>query len=454
MQGAGGGSRRWVRRMGAFAVFVPVVALVTAVSVAQPAGAALLTVTTAADVVADDGLCSLREAIEAADTDSPSGSTSGECPAGTGADLITFGVAGPFAGGHTIDSEVTIDGGPAGAVIAGATGSTGGSVFEVTPSGVVTLDSLTLSGGSNFSSGGGGLYNTGNTLVVDSTITANTASGGGGIMNGGGSLTVSNSTLSGNTTLAGGGGIWNLSGTVTVEFSTITANTGGISDNVIGTSTSVLAAIVQDLSGSVSVDAYSIVGGDPELGPLADNGGPTWTHLPAHDSPAVDRAIGAVGSDPVLDQRGVARPQGAAKDAGAVEREDLWVRPFGAVLWEGNSGTTTADVVVFLEDGNGDPATSITDVTVDFNTVDAYPNPLIAQAGSDFVSTAGTLTIPAGASQATVPVEIIGDTIYEPNLLYGEWALIQFTNLSANARLNLGFFGLGLIIIGNDDPPP
>ena len=39
-----------------------------------------------------------------------------------------------------------------------------------------------------------------------------------------------------------------------------------------------------------------------------------------------------------------------------MEREDLWVRPFGAVLREGNSGTTTANVVVYLEGANGDPA--------------------------------------------------------------------------------------------------
>ena len=45
------------------------------------AAAATLSVNTTGDVVADDGQCSLREAIMAADGESPFGSTEGECPA-------------------------------------------------------------------------------------------------------------------------------------------------------------------------------------------------------------------------------------------------------------------------------------------------------------------------------------------------------------------------------------
>jgi CSLREA domain-containing protein len=69
---------------------------------------------------------------------------------------------------------------------------------------------------------------------------------------------------------------------------------------------------------------------DPLLGPLADNGGPTPTRLPAATSPAVDAiALGttstgvpswALCGGALQDQRGVARPQGPACDIGAVER--------------------------------------------------------------------------------------------------------------------------------------
>jgi hypothetical protein len=64
--------------------------------------------------------------------------------------------------------------------------------------------------------------------------------------------------------------------------------------------------------------------GDPQLGALAANGGPTPTRLPATTSPLlgavpVDRcqADGAAGV--TTDQRGVTRPQGPACDTGSVE---------------------------------------------------------------------------------------------------------------------------------------
>ena len=60
---------------------------------------------------------------------------------------------------------------------------------------------------------------------------------------------------------------------------------------------------------------------DVKLGPLQDNGGPTWTHMPADDSPAVD--TGGATCSTSTDQRGVARPYGAACDIGAVEWNDL-----------------------------------------------------------------------------------------------------------------------------------
>lgn len=50
--------------------------------------ATLIVVDSTADVVADDGACTLREAIIAANTDSALYVTPGECPAGSGADTI------------------------------------------------------------------------------------------------------------------------------------------------------------------------------------------------------------------------------------------------------------------------------------------------------------------------------------------------------------------------------
>ncbi|MBP8242724.1 MAG: right-handed parallel beta-helix repeat-containing protein, partial [Thermoflexales bacterium] len=52
--------------------------------------AAGITVTTLEDVVADDGLCSLREAVENANTDGQQFASPGECAAGSGADTVTL----------------------------------------------------------------------------------------------------------------------------------------------------------------------------------------------------------------------------------------------------------------------------------------------------------------------------------------------------------------------------
>ncbi|HYK43396.1 MAG TPA: CSLREA domain-containing protein [Thermoanaerobaculia bacterium] len=78
-----------------------------------------ITVNSTADVVANDGQCTFREAIIAANTNTASGGTAGECAAGAaGLDTIAFNIAG--AGVHTIapsgtalptlTEPVTIDG--------------------------------------------------------------------------------------------------------------------------------------------------------------------------------------------------------------------------------------------------------------------------------------------------------------------------------------------------------
>ena len=65
--------------------------------------------------------------------------------------------------------------------------------------------------------------------------------------------------------------------------------------------------------GTMSLDIISVA---PLLGPLADNGGPTWTHALLSASPAVDEGAGGPDCLPV-DQRDMVRPQGVACDIGA-----------------------------------------------------------------------------------------------------------------------------------------
>ena len=65
--------------------------------------------------------------------------------------------------------------------------------------------------------------------------------------------------------------------------------------------------------------ANNLVGVDPLLGPLANNGGPTLTHQPLPGSPVIDAGDPAIPSPPATDQRGFARIFGAAVDLGSVE---------------------------------------------------------------------------------------------------------------------------------------
>jgi hypothetical protein len=227
-----------------------------------------------------------------------------------------------------IDEDLTIDG-------AGHTVTISGQdtvrVFYVNSGVTATLNHLTITHGNAGGSDGGGIYKAGGVLTVtNSTLSGNSADYGGGIYNADGDLTVSNSTLSGNSATTSGGGIYNADGALTVTNSTVSGNSattsgGGIynysstlnyantiianspiggdcyNEGMIGTNTNNL---VED--GSCSAGAS----GDPLLGDLADNGGPTWTMALGADSPAIDAgdpATCAAAAVNKLDQRGQAR---------------------------------------------------------------------------------------------------------------------------------------------------
>ena len=74
---------------GMFRILIITLLLVFAIPL--HARATTIAVNTTSDVRAEDGQCSLREAVIAANSDTASGSTPGECPAGSGSDVITLG---------------------------------------------------------------------------------------------------------------------------------------------------------------------------------------------------------------------------------------------------------------------------------------------------------------------------------------------------------------------------
>ncbi len=124
------------------------------------------------------------------------------------------------------------------------------------------------------------------------------------------------------------------------------------------------------------------------------------------------------------------------------------VTPGAVGVWdEGDSGSTSWDLPVTLSNPSDVP------VSIDWATVDTLTNPL-AHAGSDFVAASGTVTFQPGETTQNISLEILGDTVDEPPLLWGEWGLVSFTN-PTNATLDTsGFFGHGLFIIVDDDPTP
>src|SRR6476659_7184355 len=93
-----------------------------ALLIASPGFAATITVNTTQDLAGGGGKCSLRAAITAANADAPSGMLPGDCPAGSGADMVvlpaghyTLSIAGPgedanASGDLDISGDLTIQG--------------------------------------------------------------------------------------------------------------------------------------------------------------------------------------------------------------------------------------------------------------------------------------------------------------------------------------------------------
>lgn len=187
----------------------------------------------------------------------------------------------------------------------------------------LTISGSTFSGNTaNPSTGSGGaLYNFATATISNSTFSGNSAGIGGAIITNE-ALTIKNSTISGNSALLAGGGGLDIENQTTNLSNTIIANSTGsdcYQDPVfanIGTNTNNL---IEDGS------CPSTMTGDPGLGALASNGGPTQTLALLAYSVAIDAGNNATcTTSPIsnLDQRGVTRPNGTVCDMGAYEYED------------------------------------------------------------------------------------------------------------------------------------
>ncbi|MDX6444696.1 MAG: hypothetical protein QOH71_1770 [Blastocatellia bacterium] len=324
---------------------------------------------------ADSGSGSLRQAIK----DACTGST------------ITFSnVVSPIiltTGELFIDKNLTIKGPSTGGL--SISGNNNSRVFNINSGRTVGLSKLTITNGK--ADIGGGLYNLGNLTIANSTFIGNNAASGAGeggaIDAEGGTLTIVNTTISGNKAETDGGGLLNCgSSTATLINVTLTNNfadsdnngsgagggIGQVSGNALTLHNTIVAGNFNEdgatdtaddlfvntappsaLNGASSNNLIGVNTGftgitngaqgnqigtagapiDPLLGALANNGGPTQTHLLKLGSPAINTGKNAnlppdtldlnedTNTSEVLpvDQRGFPRIVNSIVDIGAVE---------------------------------------------------------------------------------------------------------------------------------------
>lgn len=325
---------------------------------------ATLTVTKTADT--NDGVCdadcSLREAVAAANASAENDDIVFSSATFTGTKMISLAgtqitIANNGSLSITGSGRLTIS------------GEGNSRVFVVDFGAVVTLKSLSVRSGQTVSFGGG-IYNGGTLSFINSNVVGcNAGSDGGGIANFG-TLYLTNSTITSNTAYSGAG-IYNL-GTLRAANSTITANSGfdkagieagGGATTIAGNTIiagNMAAAAPKEIGGPFTSLGYNLIGdttgttisgtttgnilnANPQLGPLADNGGPTSTHTLLSGSQAIDSGSAALAVDSAnqpltVDQRGFRRSIGTV-DIGAFE---LNPQPFLIVDTINMSGTLTA----------------------------------------------------------------------------------------------------------------
>jgi len=206
-----------------------------------------------------------------------------------------------------------------------ALGGAGGGV-DHEGGGTLRIYGSTIANNQNAFRGGGVQVGSGSATIVDSTITGNTSVRGGGIRSAGGaSVALVHATVSHNAATgagSGGGNLSALNGTVTLQNTIVARGTGTDPDldPAGGAYVSLDYNVIE--SGVFAAAAHDIVGVNPNLDPLGNNGGPTDTRLPQSASAAIDAIPAAGGCNGVgaaVDQRGLPRPQGAACDVGAGE---------------------------------------------------------------------------------------------------------------------------------------
>ena len=386
---------------------------------------------------ADNGAGSLRQAILDA------------CPGST----ITFSVSGTITLNSTlppINNDLTIDGTGRSIIVSG---NNSVQVMIVNSGKALTLLNLTIANG-KCGCRGGGIVNFGTLTVTNSTFSGNSVGNGdggadgGGIENDGGTVNVTNSTFTGNSAY-GGGGIENRAGTVNVTNSTFSDNNARLGGGIYNRSTANVTnstfsgnsadplfgggiltsgtlnfanTIIANSSSGVDCANLGTIGtnknnlvmdgscspalsGDPKLGPLQNNGGPTQTMALLAGSPALNAGDNCVVQNPgclttplTTDQRGAGFPRkfGSQVDIGAFEVQCSTILAAisggGAICPNG-----TAQIVVNVSGGSAP-------YTVTLSNGSTQPGASNQTQFSFNVGAAGVYTVQAGTDANGCPL--------------------------------------------------
>ena len=296
------------------------------------------------------------------------GNTAGEDGGGVATGFVDRGLVNLFA--NTIADNTA--------------GADGGGIRLGTFQGNIIVDSNTISDNQASGDGGGAWLNTYTTgiNVLQTTISGNQADGNGGGVHSSlssvgnllpGRIEIRHSTITenvagANTASPSGltGGVHfvspdNPSGRPQLEYNILANNFQGSAGtesayDAAGSSAqteSNLFTMADDLVLPPDADTSDILG-DPLLGPLQDNGGPTLTHAPMGGSPAIDAGPGVPPENvPEFDQRGAnfGRFQNGFLDLGAFEIQGSNTAPVA------NAGANVSVRSTFTTKLNGSAST-------------------------------------------------------------------------------------------------
>ena len=238
--------------------------------------------------------------------------------------------------GLSVRKPVTIEGPTGAGITIDARGK--GRTFTAPLQGTFTLRNLSLTGGNFANTVGGSIYGNA-TLVFENVVIYGNAGDAGSVVHSNSNVVLINSTVTGNTSLQASTSSWTAvtGDTVTVINSTIAYNPFGGVGSGSTTGLVILRNSIltnnggENCSGIAAVTAISREGanisdddtcggptqimiGDPEIGPLANNGGPTMTHALLVGSPAINAGTSC---SVTVDQRYV--PRDTSCDIGAYE---------------------------------------------------------------------------------------------------------------------------------------